>query len=192
MASERLAPQGAHLQYIVSEGRGPQGAHLQYMVNEGWGQQGAHLQYMVSEGRGPQGAHLQYMVSEGQGPQRIHLQCMVSEGWGHQGAHCRTVLNYDRRLYLTVVEPLSSRTLQNALYYRLTAFVLNTLQDADEADWRSILFIDNALLNKIAMWLTKQQDKKTGAFHEMAPFYDYNMKVKYTYTPLEANANQRD
>ena len=33
------------------------------------GLQGAHLQYMVSEGRGPQGAHLQYMVSEGQGPE---------------------------------------------------------------------------------------------------------------------------
>ena len=62
--------------------------------------------------------------------------------------------------------------------YRLTAFVLNTLQDADEADWRSILFIDNALLNKIAKWLTKQQDKQTGAFHEVAPFYDYNMKVR--------------
>ena len=40
------------------------------------------------------------------------------------------------------------------------------------------MFIDNALLNKIALWLTKQQDKATGAFVEDAPFYDYNMRVR--------------
>ncbi len=61
--------------------------------------------------------------------------------------------------------------------HRLTAFVLNTLQDADEADWRDILFIDVALQNKIALWLTKQQDKRTGAFTEQGPYYDYNMRV---------------
>ena len=63
--------------------------------------------------------------------------------------------------------------------------MLNTLQDADEADWRSIMFIDNALLNKIALWLTKQQDKQTGAFIEEAPFYDYNMRVNLEFIFFE-------
>ncbi len=61
---------------------------------------------------------------------------------------------------------------------RLTAFVLTTLQDADEADWREFLFIENGLLNKVALWLTQQQDRQTGAFSESAPFYDYNMRVR--------------
>ncbi len=65
--------------------------------------------------------------------------------------------------------------------YRLTSFVLNTLQDADEAEWRDILFIDGDLLNKIALWLANQQDRATGAFKEAAPYYDYKMKVSLLY-----------
>ena len=63
--------------------------------------------------------------------------------------------------------------------FRLSAIALQTLEDADEADWRDNgLFIPVELRNRIALWLTKQQDNITGAFWDRAPLYDRKMKVR--------------
>ncbi|KAI0217799.1 Alpha-2-macroglobulin-P [Lamellibrachia satsuma] len=63
----------------------------------------------------------------------------------------------------------------------LSAIALQTLEDADEADWRDNgLFIPVELRNRIALWLTKQQDNITGAFWDRAPLYDRKMKDNMT------------
>ena len=56
-----------------------------------------------------------------------------------------------------------------------TAFILQTLSEANEPDWRRILYIDVDLLNKVANWLCSQQDTETGAFYDQAPVYDRKM-----------------
>ena len=40
----------------------------------------------------------------------------------------------------------------------LTAFALETLSDANEADWINEFYVSVDLLNKISLWLTRQQN----------------------------------
>jgi len=64
------------------------------------------------------------------------------------------------------------------LLFRLSAIALQSLEDADEADWRdSGLFIPVGVRNRIALWIAKQQNNVTGAFWDVAPVYDRKMKV---------------
>ena len=48
---------------------------------------------------------------------------------------------------------------------------------SDEADWRDDLYIPASLLDDMALWLTTQQDKETGAFFDQAPLYDRKLWV---------------
>lgn len=60
------------------------------------------------------------------------------------------------------------------VYFRLTAFVAKTLQEARFGEWEKDMFIPIELLNKIAIYLCSQQNNVTGAFeeHEFTPIYD--------------------
>ncbi|KAK2182230.1 hypothetical protein NP493_362g02042 [Ridgeia piscesae] len=63
----------------------------------------------------------------------------------------------------------------------LSAIALQSLEDADEADWRdSGLFIPVGVRNRIALWIAKQQNNVTGAFWDVAPVYDRKMKDNKT------------
>ena len=64
----------------------------------------------------------------------------------------------------------------------VTAFVLETLQEANVPDWRHVLYIDVDLLNRIAKWLCDQQEAD-GSFSDQAPVYDRKM-VCLTYYRL--------
>lgn len=47
-----------------------------------------------------------------------------------------------------------------------------------EPEWEHILYIDIDILNKLALWLIKQQNMSTGAFIEADDYiYDNKMKV---------------
>ena len=63
-------------------------------------------------------------------------------------------------------------------YYRVTAYVLRVLTDANEKDWELDFFIEVELLNRMTLWLCKQQDTATGAFVESAPLYDRKLWVR--------------
>lgn len=63
-----------------------------------------------------------------------------------------------------------------ACVVRVTAFVMQTLNDAQEKDWELDIFIATELLNKIMLWLCEQQSPE-GAFIEHAPIYDRKMRV---------------
>ena len=65
------------------------------------------------------------------------------------------------------------------MVFRVTAFTLQTLNDADVAEWQQDLYIETSLLNKIATWITTQQDQSTGAFFEEGPIYDVRFQVSY-------------
>ena len=59
---------------------------------------------------------------------------------------------------------------------RVTAFVMQTLNDAQEKDWELDIFIPTELLNKVMEWLCAQQTPE-GAFIEHSPIYDRKMRV---------------
>jgi len=60
-------------------------------------------------------------------------------------------------------------------FFRLTAHALGVLSDAREIEWEKTFFVDVDIINKIARWLTKQQDLTTGAFHEKTIWFDRKM-----------------
>ena len=63
----------------------------------------------------------------------------------------------------------------------LTSFVLQTLLDAvEERDWQDEFFISGSLINKVANWLCRQQNKTVGAFIEHGHLFDKKMWANYT------------
>lgn len=61
--------------------------------------------------------------------------------------------------------------------HRLTSYVLRVFNDANEKDWELDFYIEVDLLNRMMLWVCKQQDTATGAFVEHAPAYDRKMWV---------------
>jgi len=62
----------------------------------------------------------------------------------------------------------------------VTAFIMRTLQDANQKDWEiEYFYIPGELLNRMALWLCSQQDS-SGAFREQAPLYDRKQWSNYT------------
>ncbi|XP_013420589.1 CD109 antigen isoform X3 [Lingula anatina] len=62
-----------------------------------------------------------------------------------------------------------------------TAFALQTLGAANDAEWENFLYIPSELLSKIALWVCEQQNKTTGAFNQTSKFvYDWTMKSNIT------------
>lgn len=62
----------------------------------------------------------------------------------------------------------------------LTSYVLRVFNDANEKDWELDFYIEVDLLNRMMLWVCKQQDTATGAFVEHAPAYDRKMWTNYT------------
>ena len=62
-------------------------------------------------------------------------------------------------------------------HFRLTAQSLLWLERANEADWWTYYYTPTKLLNKVATWLCRQQNKTTGAFFDHAPVYDAKLYV---------------
>ena len=96
------------------------------------------------------------------------------------------VTTYHLCTYCTVHQFVTSTRLTRAstvnvhvpylIFFRVTAFVLETLNDAQETDWELDFFISTDLLNKIMLWLCEQQTPE-GSFFEHAPLYDRKMWV---------------
>ena len=64
---------------------------------------------------------------------------------------------------------------------RLTAIALQTLENADVPEWRTLgFFVPMTLRNRIGLWLAKQHNPITGEFMERAPVYDRKMIVSPT------------
>lgn len=48
---------------------------------------------------------------------------------------------------------------------------MKTLHDILASEWNEQIFIEVELINQVALWITEQQDKRSGMFKETADFY---------------------
>ena len=68
----------------------------------------------------------------------------------------------------------------NYCYDRLTSMALKHLHDAMLSQWVEILYIPVKILNKMALWLSRQQNGE-GAFIETSEhYYDRSFLVNQT------------
>ena len=65
----------------------------------------------------------------------------------------------------------------------MTAFALSTLADAVVKEWEDVLLIEQASLNRVALWLGAMQTD-TGAFTDPAPLHDRKLKDPVRSTKL--------
>ena len=63
------------------------------------------------------------------------------------------------------------------IYYRFTAIALEHLAAGFEPEWQAELYVDVAILNKLAIFLAEHQDQDTGAFWDMCILYDIKTRV---------------
>ena len=59
--------------------------------------------------------------------------------------------------------------------FRITAFALEVLTDAVVTEWEHLFFIDVTIINKMALWLCRQQNAATGSWGEIGRWYDRKM-----------------
>ena len=52
--------------------------------------------------------------------------------------------------------------------FRLTANALDVLSEGIESEWQNYLFVDTNILNELANYLIKMQDRVTGVFHDVS------------------------
>lgn len=61
---------------------------------------------------------------------------------------------------------------------RVSSFIARTLNAAQSSEWSEEVFIPIELLNKITMWIAKQQNTTDGHFEDSAGvIYDRTMQV---------------
>ena len=61
----------------------------------------------------------------------------------------------------------------------MTSFALRTLHAVVASEWSEEVYIPLEVINRVALWITDQQNKTTGAFPETSSLvYDRNMDVR--------------
>ena len=64
----------------------------------------------------------------------------------------------------------------------MSSFVVKYLHDCMASEWGEEVYIDTDLLNKMAIWITNQQDVDDGHFEDTSGvLYDRNMNVRKYY-----------